>query len=500
MNRRGNTVTAVLISLGIVGASVALFFAYTKGKIGKDVAGDGGTVVEGSGVGSVEKVGVGGGGEALPEVPGGSSGAETLGSSEVPAGEGSGPEAAVDPEVVVAALRFETSAALAGRIGKQILDGDYAGAAELISGEKEGAATFAEADEALRMIFKERALKADPGGFGEIGQTVSAHRYGMKLAAEDGTEAGRIVMDLTRDVKLGWKVETIEVPKEIAVALSKVKLPGVGDGVVEAAGAESEPGGGLPSKRLVVEERTEDALAAAESFVASLLRQNYDEARKTADFQRVSSEKIAGLCIVFEEGEYKMRESKPLIATAAQEESAWVIVRLAHASGNGAAEFGIELERGETGWKVVALNLSKLLAAFTEREGVDGIAYVPMVASPQGGQSIALYFEFDDAAIHPRAGRQLEIISKVLKGDASKTLKITGHTDKLGEEDYNVRLSQDRAANVKARLLELGVNVEQIVTMGAGDTMPLRPNEREDGTDDPEARSHNRRAEIFLDF
>jgi outer membrane protein OmpA-like peptidoglycan-associated protein len=87
-----------------------------------------------------------------------------------------------------------------------------------------------------------------------------------------------------------------------------------------------------------------------------------------------------------------------------------------------------------------------------------------------------------------------------MRSDHSKKLRIAGHTDEKGRDDYNVGLSRGRAEAVKKQLVALGVPADQVVTTGLGKAQPLSPNKKSDGTDDPEGRSHNRRAEIYLDF
>jgi outer membrane protein OmpA-like peptidoglycan-associated protein len=129
-----------------------------------------------------------------------------------------------------------------------------------------------------------------------------------------------------------------------------------------------------------------------------------------------------------------------------------------------------------------------------------GVPYTPLVKNPKGGESLALYFEYDRAELHPRAKKQLEIVAGLLKSDPNRKLNIAGHTDALGDDSYNVRLSRGRAESVKAQLVELGVPPSQVITEGLGKAQPLGPNQKADGSDDPEGRSKNRRAEIFLDF
>ena len=101
---------------------------------------------------------------------------------------------------------------------------------------------------------------------------------------------------------------------------------------------------------------------------------------------------------------------------------------------------------------------------------------------------------------HSRALAQLEIIAGLLKSDPARKMRISGHSDDVGSDDYNYRLSQQRAANVRTRLASLGVPASLIETIGFGATAPLDPNKQHDGTDNPDGRSRNRRTEIYLDF
>ena len=120
--------------------------------------------------------------------------------------------------------------------------------------------------------------------------------------------------------------------------------------------------------------------------------------------------------------------------------------------------------------------------------------------NPAGGESLVLYFGYDEDILHLRAQRQLLIVATLLKDDATKKLRITGHADAMGTEDYNLGLSARRAFSVSDNLIKLGVPARQIITEGFGESAPLAANVREDGTDNPEGRSKNRRTEILLDF
>ena len=76
---------------------------------------------------------------------------------------------------------------------------------------------------------------------------------------------------------------------------------------------------------------------------------------------------------------------------------------------------------------------------------------------------------------------------------------IEGHTDGKGTHPYNMKLSENRAESVKTWLVQnSSVAGSRITTQGWGETKPVAPNKKPDGSDDPEGRQKNRRVEIVL--
>ena len=146
------------------------------------------------------------------------------------------------------------------------------------------------------------------------------------------------------------------------------------------------------------------------------------------------------------------------------------------------------------------INLDELLADYANRVAGGDVYYTPLLKNPDGGDTIVLYFEFDEDALAPRSKRQLEIVALVLSTDPEKKIRISGHTDSLGSEDYNRGLSRQRAESVRRHLIECGVGAEQIVTEALGKSRPRRPNLTATGEDNPTGRRANRRTEIYLDF
>jgi outer membrane protein OmpA-like peptidoglycan-associated protein len=108
-----------------------------------------------------------------------------------------------------------------------------------------------------------------------------------------------------------------------------------------------------------------------------------------------------------------------------------------------------------------------------------------------------LFFDFDKATIRSDAEPALAAISGRV-GQTENPVVVEGHTDGKGADDYNQRLSEERAGAVKAYLVTHGTPAARVTTVGWGERKPVAPNERPDGSDDPEARQRNRRVEIVV--
>jgi outer membrane protein OmpA-like peptidoglycan-associated protein len=355
----------------------------------------------------------------------------------------------------------------------------------------------------LERMMKTMGVKVAPDAAVDIlGVIENRTRLAIDLVVPGQQAPARLELDLERDARMGWKVVRIELPKALAAAAAA--LPALPSG----SSPSSVPSGrGAVAMRstvspLVVVSQGQDALSFSNDFVRALLRHDFVKARAYVDERRVSTERLAGLCIVFEEGQYEFKPNKPMVITVANPEVSWVIAQVQSPLTQQSTEFGLELQRQgvQEPWRVVGLNLSEILGSFAAAATKLGVPYTPIVKNPTGGESLALYFEYDQAKLHPRAQKQISVVAGLLKSDPGKKLRITGHTDAKGAEDYNLRLSKARAETVRDQLVALGVAPQQVITTGLGKAQPLSPNRRSDGSDDPEGRSRNRRAEIYLDF
>ncbi len=106
-------------------------------------------------------------------------------------------------------------------------------------------------------------------------------------------------------------------------------------------------------------------------------------------------------------------------------------------------------------------------------------------------------FSFGDASLEPAALDVLGGIAEKLDGVTS--LEITGHTDAIGDEDFNLALGQRRADAVRDWLVaNTDLTADVVTARGVGEADPIAPNLTEDGADNPVGRAANRRVEFTL--
>ncbi|MCU1732102.1 MULTISPECIES: OmpA family protein [unclassified Pseudomonas] len=106
-----------------------------------------------------------------------------------------------------------------------------------------------------------------------------------------------------------------------------------------------------------------------------------------------------------------------------------------------------------------------------------------------------IHFEFDSAKLTAADKSRLNTIATRLKQEApSARLSVTGHTDSVGSDAYNQKLSERRAHSVTEYLIETGVPRASFVSVrGAGESQPEADNRTADG------RAQNRRTEIRIE-
>jgi outer membrane protein OmpA-like peptidoglycan-associated protein len=123
------------------------------------------------------------------------------------------------------------------------------------------------------------------------------------------------------------------------------------------------------------------------------------------------------------------------------------------------------------------------------------------VAAPRSATIVTLglepaLFDFDRSTISVQGKTQLTKLADLMKEHNNVSVELTGYTDALGPEEYNLRLSEKRAQSARLYMISLGVEASRIKTAGKGETEFIAPNTNPDGSDNPEGRKYNRRVEF----
>ena len=103
-----------------------------------------------------------------------------------------------------------------------------------------------------------------------------------------------------------------------------------------------------------------------------------------------------------------------------------------------------------------------------------------------------LYYAPRVNQITPKSMSVLEKAVGFLKENPEYKVKITGHTDNIGDDDYNLKLSTDRAADVLKLFNRKGINFNRLESTGMGEANPIETNDTNEG------RQMNRRIEVEL--
>ncbi|HYE86566.1 MAG TPA: OmpA family protein [Vicinamibacterales bacterium] len=123
--------------------------------------------------------------------------------------------------------------------------------------------------------------------------------------------------------------------------------------------------------------------------------------------------------------------------------------------------------------------------------GQDGCP-VPLTIDLRG-----VNFDFDKSVLRPDAIQILNEAIEILKKYPELRVEVAGHTDSVGTDQYNQRLSERRARAVYDYLTQNGIGANRLAgPNGYGESRPIAPNTTPDGRDNPEGRAKNRRTEL----
>lgn len=103
-----------------------------------------------------------------------------------------------------------------------------------------------------------------------------------------------------------------------------------------------------------------------------------------------------------------------------------------------------------------------------------------------------ILFDFDSSDLRSEARENLRKLADVLNEDSDTNLMVVGHTDSVGDADYNMGLSGRRAQSASSYLISQGISRSRIEVAGRGEIEPIADNDTEAG------QQQNRRVEVAI--
>lgn len=144
----------------------------------------------------------------------------------------------------------------------------------------------------------------------------------------------------------------------------------------------------------------------------------------------------------------------------------------------------VEVYEGGTAYSVTYMKVGKAAELSINADN--------LMASLNNAGRVALYFNFESgkANLDDASQRDVFQVVKMLKKFPDLRIKVEGHTDNIGNDEANTKLSEQRANAIKAYMVHSGIHHSRIVAEGFGASKPIESNDTEAG------RDKNRRVEL----
>lgn len=107
-----------------------------------------------------------------------------------------------------------------------------------------------------------------------------------------------------------------------------------------------------------------------------------------------------------------------------------------------------------------------------------------------------ILYAFGKADLTPASKVILNDLAKLMQENPLIIVELSAHTDAVGSDESNLKLSQARAESCVNYLKSISISAERMVAKGYGESMPIAPNQNEDGSDNEAGRAKNRRTEF----
>jgi len=120
----------------------------------------------------------------------------------------------------------------------------------------------------------------------------------------------------------------------------------------------------------------------------------------------------------------------------------------------------------------------------------------PPPPAPEAGTKIisleGTHFDFDKSTLKPEAIPKLQEAVRIMSENPGIKVNIEGHTDSMGSDEYNMRLSDRRAQAVESFMVTKGVAADRLTPKGYGESRPVATNDTAAG------RAQNRRVDLIV--
>ncbi|MGY3214760.1 OmpA family protein [Mucilaginibacter sp. HD30] len=107
-------------------------------------------------------------------------------------------------------------------------------------------------------------------------------------------------------------------------------------------------------------------------------------------------------------------------------------------------------------------------------------------------------YDYNKASLRPQSKAVLDDLVKIMSDNPKIKVELSAHTDSVGSDTYNNKLSTARAQACVDYIMSRGINQDKIFARGYGKTRPIAPNSFPNGTDNPQGRQTNRRTEFTV--
>ena len=147
-------------------------------------------------------------------------------------------------------------------------------------------------------------------------------------------------------------------------------------------------------------------------------------------------------------------------------------------------------DRGAGGYDIYTFELPEEIRS----DSANYLSTVDVVELAPGDALVLqnIQFEYNSAALTDDSQAGIMMLTDFLKRNPELRVELAGHTDNVGSENYNKKLSADRAEVVRKALIDNGIDETRLTAQGYGSTKPLAPNDNE------AHRAMNRRTEMII--